>query len=214
MKATVGLVCIGVFTCFGTEQLIFLLELFQPDWAVHLCMALRAPHGRGKEHGLVPDDVVAQRKSLALVIPGPIRQSTLDIRKFPLGPFDGRSAPIFRVEIFLFLPQDFGNRTTRKMLAAEIVPHCSHRIHHTFFRLQRALVGIVSIPSPDPGSQFSLLTSNFGLFNCWMIFVILTHSSSVLVRQSFPGGGRRWRARSGWSRMRRVDGRYGSESAG
>lgn len=84
MKAAVGLIRVGVFTCFGTEQLIFLLELFQPDWAVHLCVALRAPHGRGKEHGLVPDDVVAQRKSLALVIPGPIRQSTLDVRKFPL----------------------------------------------------------------------------------------------------------------------------------
>lgn len=152
MKATVGLIRIGVFPCLGTEQLIFLLELLQPDGAVHLCMAFRAPDGRGKEHGLVPDDVVAERKSLALVVPSPVGQSTLNVRKFSLGPFDGRSAPIFRVKIFLFLPQDFGHGARRKKnLAAGILSSLPPTQSYLLSTPKSADCEIVSMRRPDPG---------------------------------------------------------------
>ena len=43
------------------------------------------------------------------MISGPIRQSSFNIREFALGLFDWRAAAVFREEIFVLLPQDFGD---------------------------------------------------------------------------------------------------------
>lgn len=89
IRTTVGFGGIGGFTCFRTEQLIFLLEFFEPDRAVHLGVAFLTPHRRGKEPGLISDDIVAQRELLSLMISRPIRQSPFNIRKLAFGSLDG-----------------------------------------------------------------------------------------------------------------------------
>lgn len=109
MWTPVGVARVDALTCFRAQQLVFLLELFEPDGTVDFGVTLLTSHRGGEESGLVADDVVAQRQSLSLVVSRPIRERPLNVRKLALGPLDGRPAAVVRVQILVFLPQYFGD---------------------------------------------------------------------------------------------------------
>ncbi len=78
----------GAFARFGSQQLIFLLEFFQPHGAVHFGVTFMASDRGGKKTGLVSDDIVAQREPLPLMISRPVGQRPFDVRKLAFGALD------------------------------------------------------------------------------------------------------------------------------
>lgn len=64
--------------------------------------------------GLLKDLLVRHVRAVADLPPGPARHGLFDIGDLALGAFDGRLTPIFRVEIFLLVPQDFGYGAAEK----------------------------------------------------------------------------------------------------
>ena len=93
--------------------MILLFELLEPGIAVHLDMAIRTSDRSREESSFLSNGTVCQWETLPLMISRPVRQGSLDVRKFAFGSFDRRSAAIFREKILLLLSQNLGNSTRR-----------------------------------------------------------------------------------------------------
>lgn len=91
----------------GSQKPILLLEMLQPDRSIDFGNTIRATHGVCKDSCLVANHLVTQRQSLALMVFGPIRDGSFNVRKLAFRPLDGRPTAIVGVKVLFLVPKDF-----------------------------------------------------------------------------------------------------------
>ena len=77
-------------------------------------MTFRATDRRRKDPGLVSNSVIVKRQALNEAILCPLRQCALNVWELAFRPSDGRTTSLVRQKVFLLIPQNFGNSTSKK----------------------------------------------------------------------------------------------------